>query len=117
MFHATAIYASGGMMLSGDDLPRLTPERLAMLRKLVPATGVPARFDDDTFRLGRVSLADKTMICVFNWTDAAQTTPVSLPKKAQVKDYWTGEDLGEHERALELKDMPAHSGRLLECTP
>ena len=117
MFHATAIYAAGGMTLSGDDLPRLTPERLAMLRKLVPATGVPARFDDDSFRIGRVQTADKTMICVFNWTDAPQTLPVSVPGKVKVKDYWTGQDLGTHEAAIELKDMPPRSGRLLECAP
>ena len=116
-FHATAIYAAGGMTLSGDDLPRLTPERLAMLRKLVPPTGVPARFDDDSFRIGRVQLADKTMLCVFNWTDAPQTISVSLPKKTQVKDYWTGLDLGAHEAAIELKGMAPRSGVLLECLP
>ncbi len=116
-FHATAIYAAGGMTLSGDDLPRLTPERLAMLRKLVPATGIPARFDDDSFQIGRVNLADKTMICVFNWTDTVQTISVSLPKKVQVKDYWTGQDYGAQEGAFEVKDVPARSGRLLECTP
>ena len=38
-FHATVIYASGGMILSGDDLTTITPPRLAMLRKLQPPTG------------------------------------------------------------------------------
>ena len=37
-FHATVIYASGGMILSGDDLTTITPARLAMLRKLQPPT-------------------------------------------------------------------------------
>ena len=115
-FHATAIYAAGGMTLSGDDLPRLSPERLAMLRKLVPPTGVPARFDDDTFRIGRVSLADRTMICVFNWDDTPQNVSVRLPKKVRVSDYWMGGDLGEQEGSLELKGMAPHSGCLLECT-
>ncbi|MBW7863210.1 MAG: alpha-galactosidase [Candidatus Hydrogenedentes bacterium] len=117
LFHATAVYASGGMTLSGDDLPRLTPERLEMLRKLLPPTGVAARFDDDSFRVGRVALGDKTMICVFNWGDAPQSATVGLAQKTRVKDYWTGEDLGEREGALELKDMPGRSGRLLECVP
>src|SRR6185295_7003833 len=30
-FHATAIYASGGMVLSGDDRTKLPPARAAML--------------------------------------------------------------------------------------
>jgi alpha-galactosidase len=83
----------------------------------VPATGIPARFDDESFQIGRVQLADKTMLCVFNWTDAAQTVSVSLPKKVQVKDYWTGQDLGAQQGALELKNMPPHSGRLFACIP
>ena len=50
-FHATAIYASGGMVLSGDDLTKLPPARAAMLRKLLPPTGVAAAFDDASLGL------------------------------------------------------------------
>ena len=39
-FHATSIVASGGMVLSGDDLSTLPSDRLAMLKKLLPPTGV-----------------------------------------------------------------------------
>src|SRR5262249_17404738 len=53
---ATAIYATGGMVLSGDDLTAIPEPRLAMLRKLLPPTGVPAAFDDETLRVGRVTL-------------------------------------------------------------
>src|SRR4029079_174252 len=37
-FHATAIFASGGMILSGDDLTKISEHKLAMLRKLQPPT-------------------------------------------------------------------------------
>jgi alpha-galactosidase len=47
LFHATAVYATGGMLLSGDDLTAITPARLALLRKLSPPTRVAARFADD----------------------------------------------------------------------
>lgn len=114
-FHAAAIYASGGMLLSGDDLTRLTPERLAMLRKLTPPTGVAARFDDDSFRVGRVDLKDQRVLCVFNWTDEAADTMVSLPAPCAITDFWTGEDLGTHSGSYELKAMPKHSARLLVC--
>ena len=46
-FHATAIYATGGMVLSGDDLTKIPEPRLAMLKKLLPPTGVAAEFDDE----------------------------------------------------------------------
>ncbi len=44
-FHATPIMASGGLVLSGDDLSTLPADRLAMLKKLLPPTGVAAEFD------------------------------------------------------------------------
>jgi alpha-galactosidase len=47
------------MLLSGDDLTKISAEKLAMLRKLQPPTGVAARFDDDSFRIGRISLPDR----------------------------------------------------------
>jgi hypothetical protein len=47
-FHATAILATGGMVLYGDDLSTIPPTRLEMLRKLHPPTGVAARFEDDS---------------------------------------------------------------------
>src|SRR4029078_3102815 len=35
-FHAVAIYASGGIPLSGDDLTKISSDKLSMLRKLLP---------------------------------------------------------------------------------
>src|SRR6185503_4690018 len=65
-FHATAIYATGGMVLSGDDLTKLAPARAAMLRKLLPPTGVAATFDDATLRVGTMPLPSGLMMCFFN---------------------------------------------------
>jgi alpha-galactosidase len=55
-FHATAIMASGGMVLSGDDLSTLPADRLAMLKKLLPPTGVAADFEDEKLTVGTVKL-------------------------------------------------------------
>jgi alpha-galactosidase len=112
-FHATAIYASGGMILSGDDLTKISPQRLAMLKKLVPPTGVAASFEDDSLRLGVIKLADARMLCAFNWNDGPQTLSFRLTEPGHVTDYWSGESLGRHERSLTIRDMPAHSARLL----
>jgi alpha-galactosidase len=114
-FHATAIYASGGMILSGDDLTKISPERLAMLKRLLPPAGVAARFEDDSMQIGVVEVADARMIAIFNWKNQPETLSVRLPKASQIDDFWTGQSLGRHERVFIVKDMPARSARLLRC--
>jgi len=115
VFHATAIYATGGMLLSGDDLSLLPDARLAMLKRLLPPTGVAAEFDDDNLRIGTIKLPGKTMFCCFNWAD----TPVTLTKRLhgamRVTDFWTGASLGRMESRLTLENMPPRSARLLEA--
>lgn len=114
LFHATAIYATGGMVLSGDDLTSIPPARSAMLKKLLPPTGVAAVFDDEKLTVGTVTLPGKRMLCLFNWTDAPRTVSARLPRRSRVTDYWTGSALGRLQ-VVTIADMPAHSARLLEC--
>jgi alpha-galactosidase len=112
-FHATAVYASGGMILSGDDLSKIPPDRLAMLRKLLPPTGVAAVFEDDSLRAGVVTLKDRRMLCLFNWSDQAQTVAIRLERRGRLRDYWSDEDLGEHSGSYTARDMPPRSARLI----
>lgn len=113
-FHATAVYASGGMILSGDDLSKMPPDRMAMLRKLLPPAGVAAEFDDETLSVGYVRLPGRTMICLFNWGDAPRTLTCRLGRRTRVVDYWSGQDLGEHAGAYTVESLPGRSARLLE---
>jgi alpha-galactosidase len=116
-FHATAIYASGGMLLSGDDLTKISAEKLAILRKLQPPTGVAARFDDDSFRVGRISLplAEREVVAVLNWDDAPQDVSIPLKRRCRITDFWSEAALGIHSEKFEIRNMPARSGRLLVC--
>lgn len=114
-FHATAIYATGGMLLAGDDLTKISAGKLAMLRKLQPPTGVAARFDDDTLRVGVMKLKNSYIVSVFNWEDKPQTISFKLPKSSQITDFWSGESLGKHRGTYMVKDLPPHSARLLVC--
>src|SRR5262245_35008232 len=115
VFHATSVYATGGMTLSGDDQTRIPPDRLAMLRKLLPPTGIAAEFEDDSLRIGVTRLPDRQMVSLFNWTAAPQTLSFRLPTARHITDYWTGEDLGRHQGQFIVRDMPPHSARLLVC--
>jgi alpha-galactosidase len=114
-FHATATYASGGMVLSGDDLTKLSPQRMNMLRGLLPPTGVAAEFQSEDMRVGFIDLPDKRMVCLFNWDDEPATISFQLRDSSQIKDYWSGKDLGRHQGHFEIKDLPPHSARLLVC--
>ncbi len=116
-FHATAVYATGGMMLSGDDLTKISRERLAMLRKVDRPTGVAAAFADHTLSVGQVRLTGRTVLCLLNWQDGPQTLSVRLPGPCRVTDFWSGKDLGRHDGTFEARDMPGRSGRLLICQP
>jgi alpha-galactosidase len=113
-FHATALYASGGMMLSGDDLTRLQPARAAMLRKLLPPTGVAAEFEDASLRAGTIRLPDARMICLFNWDDQRRPTSFTLAAPGTVIDYWNDEPLGRRRGTITI-DMPPRSARLLKA--
>jgi alpha-galactosidase len=114
-FHATAIYATGGMLLSGDDLTKINAEKLAMLRKLQPPTGTAARFADDSQRVGIINLPDRKVICLLNREDAPQSVSFRLPRACQLTDFWSGESLGRHVGEFTVKEMPPHSGRILVC--
>jgi alpha-galactosidase len=115
-FHATAIYATGGMILSGDDLTKISAERLTMLRKLQPPTGVAARFADDSFRVGSIKFPDREVFCLFNWENSAQKTSFHLSRARNVTDFWSGENLGRNVGEFSINQMAPHSARLLVCT-
>jgi alpha-galactosidase len=114
LFHATAIFATGGMILSGDDLTAISPERLDLLRKLQPPTGVAATFADDSLTAGIVELTDRTVVCLLNWDDAARSIDFSLPGAHRVRDVFSGEDRGRMDGRSSVT-LPARCGRLLEC--
>lgn len=114
-FHATAIYASGGMLLSGDDLTKISATRLAMLRKLQPPAGVAARFEDDSFRVGRMQIGKREVVSIMNWTNVPQDVSFQLKRRSRITDFWSEGALGTHSGTFEIKDMPVRSGRLLVC--
>jgi len=113
-FHATATYATGGMVLSGDDLTKMPADRLAMLKKMLPPVRVAAEFEDDSLRVGVMRLGAVDRIAVLNWEAELRTIAVKLPRRGRVIDVWSGADLGVHAGVFEVKAMAGHSGRLLE---
>lgn len=113
-FHATYIYASGGMVLSGDDLSQQNLEHEYMLRYLLKEDHEAARFDDDTFQIGRVRKTDGLALCLFNWGDTEKVLEVALDGAYEIFDVWEQKDMGRQKDMMKVT-MPAHSGCLFEC--
>src|SRR5262249_52896687 len=64
LFHATLVYATGGMVLAGDDLRTYGDREKQRLGILNPPSGQAMRFAGDKFEIGRLSLPNAEMIAV-----------------------------------------------------
>src|SRR5260370_36005463 len=103
------------MVLSGDDLTKISPERQRILRLLLPPVGIAAEFENEALQVGFIKLPDKEMVCLFNWDDAPATLSFPIRGSKRITDYWSNADLGRYTSSFTAKDMPPHSARLLAC--
>jgi alpha-galactosidase len=115
-FHIVATYASGGMLLSGDDLTRANDQQLDVIRQCLRNPGVAARFENDRLEIGRIRGTDHTVVALLNWGDQQAARLVEFDQPARAHDLLTGEDLGTPTSPLRLV-LPGRSGRLLKMTP
>ena len=116
-FHATAIHAIGGLIMSGDKIENLKPEQLAVLRKLIPPTGRGARFADAQHTVAVTDLGDRQYHYAFNFGSAPADRVLRLKQRSRLKDFWTDQDLGIHEGSYTIQDLPAQSASLILATP
>lgn len=114
-FHAASILASGGMLLAGDDLPALPPERLGLLRKLSPPAGQAAVFDE-VFLRGWLRKGDQDLLFLLNWADTVELLTLEVREAAKITDYWTEEPVSLYGGNLVLELQP-HSARVLVLHP
>ncbi|AZN42933.1 hypothetical protein [Paenibacillus albus] len=61
------------MILSSDNLSEQSEKSKSTLHKLFKPTNVVAKFDDKSFKVGRVHLGEKQVIAVFNDQDESLT--------------------------------------------
>ncbi|WP_051692057.1 glycoside hydrolase family 36 protein [Pedobacter borealis] len=114
LYHATTVYASGGMLLSGDDLTTIKPERLAILKKMIPPTGKSARFENEKFEVGIINFKDHIEYTVFNASDAPVSRKIKLPAgKYTLSNKWTGKEIGVFEKEYVINDLLPHSAQLI----
>lgn len=111
-FHLTSLFAGGGMVLSGDDLPGLGDDRIKKLRALNPPSGIAASFTDDKLELGTLVRDGKVYYCLFNWSTTPAKRTFKLSRPGRLTDYWSGKDFGKCEGTIEVPLAP-HAAKLL----
>ena len=117
LFHATAIAATGGLVLSGDSIPALDATARDRLARLVYSAGEAARFSDGTWTHAVLHRPDGELRCLFNWGDTPQEATIELERPYQVTDFWTGQPLGILTGTASVGPLPPHSARLLRLQP
>lgn len=114
LFNAAYTMASGGMVLSGDDISALRDKNVDLLKKLLPPTNKEAEFDNTTFTVGRAKISEeKEIIYIFNFEDYARDIEVRLENEAAIFDLFENKDLGKHKDIISFKEFPPHSAKVL----
>ena len=57
-------------------------------------------------------LKDRTMLCIFNWSEQMDQLSVPLARSGNVTDLWSGHDYGRRQGAMEVALQP-HEGTVL----
>ncbi len=115
-FNAAYTMASGGMVLSGDDISKLSSENVELLKRLLPPTEVAAEFDDTTFTVGRANINEKkTIIYIFNFDSYEKEITVILNEKTEIFDLLENKDLGVYENEISFSKFKPHDAKVLIC--
>ena len=114
LFNAVYTMASGGMVLSGDDISSLTDENVTLLKKLLPPVNVQAEFDDTTFTVGRAKISEnKEILYVFNFEDTEKDILVKVDKNIKASDIFVGEKIDTSLGKIEISGFKPHSARAI----
>jgi alpha-galactosidase len=119
---------SGGLMISSDDLTRLSIERQKLVSLLTPLLGVGGRpldlLEREMAELYVLPIEKNGMIwqdvAVFNWSDAAAGRNLDLLKlgykageKLHIFDFWRKSHRMAGAGEIDLGEIPSHGCRLL----
>ncbi len=110
MYHASLLFSTGGLVLSGDDLTKITPERLSILKKMLPPQNTSAMFNA-SLDIGWMKSGTPTYLVLLNRNAEPKEFTVPLTKPYGITDYWTDEKKGISQKQFQ-QTLPAHSGRV-----
>ncbi len=99
-FHRTVLLACGGLLMSGDPLPEMTPFATRTLAKLIVRqrrSQESATFSALSLNHAFLKLTNKNELhCLFNYSNQDVTEfTLTADKPVDWYDYWTGEKLNQ----------------------
>lgn len=121
-FLATGIALSGGLTVLSEDLSAVTPERAAIARRVLPATGVAARpldlFERETPAIWRLPRVDGAALAFLNWDDAPADLHAEVARSGAVTadgavERWSEVARRVPDGALAEAGIPPHSARVV----
>jgi len=129
---ATVIAMTGGMVLSSDNLPKLSRERQRIISQMLPPHGVSA-MPLDMFHAGDVprvfvqECGTHYLMALFNWEDAEAVVGTGMPEGDwHLFEFWGQEYVGIVNGGLATKvpgrgwfetSVPGRGCRLFRVTP
>jgi alpha-galactosidase len=134
---ASVIALTGGSLIISDHVPELPPERLNILKILLPLIGkrpyILDWFDSTTPERVQLDLDGPTgpwhLVALFNWKDEAQDKFLNIndfylagSEEMYARDFWAGKTHlirydDEHEKSITFTKVPAHGVVLLALRP
>lgn len=114
MFHATAIHAVGGLVLTGDKASNLSNTELNILKKLLHTTRKGAKFTDGKMEIGKTDMGNIQYYYFFNWGETEKIDlKIKLTTKSQLTDFWSNKEIGVFEGSYTLAHLAPHSAKLI----
>lgn len=113
---ATTIALSGGSVLINEEIEKLPPERLALIKEVMFPIGIAA-YPEDFFEypsVSKVSLfaGNKRIAAKYNWDTEEKECTIFNNKCVLAFDCWSKEYLGEYDGDISLNIAP-HGVRAL----
>ena len=113
-FNTVYTMASGGMVLSGDDVSKFTERNIEILRRLLTPIGISAKFENNSFTVGRVKLNEsETILYLFNFDDVPKDIVVSVEGKVKVFDILENKELGIYDDEICFNKFKPHFAKAL----
>lgn len=116
LFNAAYTLASGGMVLSGDDVTELTEQNCDELQRILNSQRKSAVFEDLDHTVGRISLDGEEIVCIFNREDSARTFTVAIKEPVKMTDFWSDREMGVCKEPAAEFTLERHSALVLRMT-
>lgn len=93
LFQAVYQLASGGMLLSGDDVANYTKEHCKIINKILSSGHKAAVFVDKDYSIGWIDEDSQTILCLFNSNEEEKEYIVDFHASVLLEDFWTGKEV------------------------